>query len=60
MACDNATVKIQISLHVFVVDSDKGPVVQSTISVRSLLLTNSLTIVAKYFSNTLIVLLQKM
>ena len=36
-----------------------GPVVQSVISLTSLLMTNSLTVVAKVFSNTLIFVLQK-
>ena len=36
-----------------------GPFVQSTVNLMSLLMTNSLTVVAKVFSNTLIVLLQK-
>ena len=38
----------------------QGPVVQSIVSLRSLLMTNLLTVVAKVFSNTLIFLLQKM
>ena len=37
----------------------QGPVVQSIVSLVSLLMTNSLTVVAKVFSNTLIFLLQK-
>ena len=36
-----------------------GPFVQSTFNLMGLLMTNSLTLVAKVFSNTLIVLLQK-
>ena len=36
-----------------------GPVVQSMVSLLSLLMTNSLTAVAKVFSNTFIFLLQK-
>ena len=36
-----------------------GPVVQSFVSLTSSLMTNSLTVVAKVFSNTLIFLLQK-
>ena len=37
----------------------QGSVVQSIISLTSSLMTNSLTVVAKVFSNTLIFLLQK-
>ena len=37
----------------------QGPVVQSIISLMNLLMTNSLTVVAKVVSNTLIFLLQK-
>ena len=36
-----------------------GPVAQSIVSLTSLLMTNSLTVVSKVFSNTLIFLLQK-
>ena len=36
-----------------------GPVVQSSVSLNSLLMRNSLTVVTKVFSNTLIFLLQK-
>ena len=36
----------------------QGPVVQNIVSLMSLLMTNSLTVVAKLFSNTLIFLLQ--
>ena len=36
-----------------------GPIVQSIVSLTSLLMTNSLTVVGKAFSNTLIFLLQK-
>ena len=38
----------------------KGPVVQSIVSFMSLLMTNSLTVVAKVFSNTLIFFAAKM
>ena len=38
---------------------DKMSVIQSIISLTSLLMTNSLTVVARVFSNTLIFLLQK-
>ena len=37
----------------------QGPVVQSIVSLMSLLMKNLLTVVAKIFSNTLIFLLQK-
>ena len=40
-------------------DDELGPVVQSIVSLTRLLMTNSLIIVAKVFSNTLIFLLQK-
>ena len=40
--------------------SDQGPVVQSMVSLMNVLMTNSLTAVAKVFSNTLIFLLQKL
>ena len=36
-----------------------GPVVQSIVSLTSSLMTNSLTVVAKVFSNALVLLLQK-
>ena len=36
-----------------------GPVVQSTVSLTNLLMTNSLTVVAMVFSNTLIFLLKQ-
>ena len=42
-----------------IVPNDQGPVVQSIISFTNSLMTNSLTVVAKVFSNTLIFLLQK-
>ena len=38
---------------------NQGPVVQSMVSLRSLLMTNSLVVIARVFSNTLIFLLQK-
>ena len=41
-------------------DSDQGPIVQSIDSLKSVLMTHSFTVVAKVFSNTLIVLLQKL
>ena len=40
-------------------ENDQSPVVQSIISLTSLLMTNLLTVVAKVFSDTLIFLLQK-
>ena len=39
---------------------DQGSVVQSIVSLTSLLMTNSLTVVAKVFSNTLIFFVAKM
>ena len=39
--------------------SFQGPVVQSSVCLTSLLMTNVVTVVAKVFSNTLIFLLQK-
>ena len=39
--------------------SCQGPILQSIVSVTSSLMTNSLTVVAEIFSNTLIFLLQK-
>ena len=41
-------------------DHNQGPVVQSIVSLKNLLITNSLIVVAKIFSNTLIFLLEKM
>ena len=41
-------------------DSDQGLVVQSIDNLKSVLMTNSFNVVAKVFSNTLIVLLQKL
>ena len=41
-------------------ESYYGPVVQSIISLTSLLMTNSLTVVAKVFSDTLIFFAVKM
>ena len=47
------------SFFVWTTEIDQGPIVQSIISLASLLMTNSLNVVAKVFSNTLIFLLQK-
>ena len=47
----------QISAAMYEVS--QGPVIQSIVSLMSLLMTNALTVVAKAFSNTLIFLLQK-
>ena len=41
------------------VSSNQSPVVQSIVSLSSFLMINSLTVVAKVFSNTLIFLLKK-
>ena len=49
----------QISLDWPMRNNDQGPDVQSMVSLTSLLITNSLTVLAKVFSNTLIFLLQK-
>ena len=43
----------------FVFSANQGPAVQGIVSLTSLLMTNSLTVVAKVFSNTLKFLLQK-
>ena len=44
----------KVQLHI------QGPVVQNIVSLTSLLMTSSLTVVAKVFLNTLIFLLQKL
>ena len=43
----------------FLLFSRQGPVVQSIVSLTSFLITNSLAVVGKVFSDTLIILLQK-
>ena len=48
----------QTALHRAVI-TEQGPVVQSFISLMTLLMTNLLTVVAKVCSNTLVILLQK-
>ena len=54
--------QVTIFLHFFLStlkERLRGPVVQSIVSLMMALMTNSLTIVSKVFSNTLIFLLQK-
>ena len=49
-------VNVKLEYHIY--PKYLGPVVQSMVSLTSLLMTNSLTLVAKVFSNTLKLLLQ--
>ena len=58
MALDGGICVILIHFY-FLVRNEQGPVFQSFVSLTSLLMTNSLTVVAKIFSDTLICLLQK-
>ena len=52
---------VQVNLQFSFMGPEKlGPVVQSIVSQTSLLMTNSLTFVAKVFSNTLIFFAEKM